>query len=58
MMSIGRISMLEFMKPEDVDASEEYYKIYQGRLFPYLRAGVKHPYRPNINHVYSSLSVL
>ena len=36
MMSIGRISMLEFMKPEDVDASEEYYKTIRADFFPTL----------------------
>ena len=36
MMSIGRISMLEFMKPEDVDASEEYYKAIRADFFPTL----------------------
>ena len=36
MMSIGRISMLEFMKPEDVDASEEYYKTIRADCFPTL----------------------
>ena len=35
-MSIGRISMLEFMKPEDVDASEEYYKTIRADFFPTL----------------------
>ena len=35
-MSIGRISMLEFMKLEDVDASEEYYKTIRADFFPTL----------------------
>ena len=33
MMSIGRISMLEFMKPEDVDATEAYYKAIREDFF-------------------------
>ena len=36
MMSIGRISMLEFMKPEDVDATEAYYKAIREDFFPTL----------------------
>ena len=36
MMSIGRISMLEFMKPEDVDAAEAYYKTIGEDFFPTL----------------------
>ena len=36
MMSIGRISMLEFMKPEDVDAAETYYKAIREDFFPTL----------------------
>ena len=35
-MSIGRISMLEFMKPEDVDAAETYYKTIREDFFPTL----------------------
>ena len=35
-MSIGRISMLEFMKPEDVDAAEAYYKTIREDFFPTL----------------------
>ena len=36
MMSIGRISMLEFMKPEDVDAAETYYKTIREDFLPTL----------------------
>ena len=36
MMSIGRISMLEFMKPEDVDAAEAYHKTIREDFFPTL----------------------
>ena len=36
MMSIGRISMLEFMKQEDVDAAEAYYKTTREDFFPTL----------------------
>jgi len=35
-MSIGRITMLEFMEPEDVDAAEAYYKTVREDFFPTL----------------------
>ena len=35
-MSIGRITMLEFVKPEDVDAAEAYYEAVREDFFPTL----------------------
>ncbi len=35
-MSIGRVTVLEFQSPEDVDAAEAYYKKIRDQAFPTL----------------------